>query len=112
MDNGEQLGGVSLDCDQLLEKMNGLKSVADFVEIEKTVFFVRKKVLLDKVKSDIDLKIDEAKLLISQNKYSFTEISDKLCFNSVHNFSRLFKQKTDMSPSEYAKSIKVDNLIK
>ncbi len=60
----------------------------------------------------IDLKMEEAKKLISQNKYSFTEIADKLCINSVHYFSRLFKQRTDMSPSEYAKSIKVDNLIK
>lgn len=60
----------------------------------------------------IDLKIDEAKKLISRNQYSFTEIADKLCFNSVHYFSRLFKQRTDMSPSEYAKSLKVDNLIK
>ena len=60
----------------------------------------------------IDLKMDEAKKLISQNKYSFTEIADKLGINSVHYFSRLFKQRTDMSPSEYARSIKVDNLIK
>ena len=60
----------------------------------------------------IDLKMDEAKKLISQNKYSFTEIADMLGINSVHYFSRLFKQRTDMSPSEYAKSIKVDNLIK
>lgn len=59
----------------------------------------------------INLKIEEAKKLISQNKYSFTEISDRLGFNSVHYFSRLFKQRTDMSPSEYAKSLKVDNLI-
>ena len=60
----------------------------------------------------IDLKMDEAKKLIIQNKYSFTEIADMLSINSVHYFSRLFKQRTDMSPSEYAKSIKVDNLIK
>lgn len=59
----------------------------------------------------IDLKIDEAKKLISQSKYSFTEISLMLNFNSVHYFSRLFKMHTGMSPSEYAKSIKVDNLL-
>ncbi|MBP5308042.1 MAG: AraC family transcriptional regulator [Clostridia bacterium] len=60
----------------------------------------------------IDMKMDEAKRLISTGKFSFTEIADKLGINSVHYFSRLFKQRTDMSPSEYAKSIKVDNLIK
>ena len=60
----------------------------------------------------IDMKIEEAKRMISTGKYSFTEIADKLGITSVHYFSRLFKQRTDMSPSEYAKSIKVDNLIK
>jgi len=60
----------------------------------------------------IDLKTEEAKRLIAENKYSFTEISDMLAFNSVHYFSRLFKQRTDMTPTEYANSIKVDNLIK
>lgn len=59
----------------------------------------------------INLKIEEAKKLISQNKYSFTEISYMLGLSSVHYFSRLFKQRTEMSPSEYSKSIKVDNLI-
>jgi len=64
------------------------------------------------IKYYIDMKMDEAKRLISTGKYSFTEIADKLGINSVHYFSRLFKQRTDMSPSEYARSIKVDNLIK
>ncbi len=60
----------------------------------------------------IDLKIEEAKKLISRNEYSFTEIADMLGISSVHYFSRIFKQRTDMNPSEYAKSIKVDNLIR
>ena len=54
----------------------------------------------------LDLKIEEAKKLIANNKFSFTVISDKLNFNSVHYFSRTFKQRTGISPSEYAQSIK------
>lgn len=57
------------------------------------------------------LKIESAKELISTNQYTISEITKKLGFSSVHYFSRLFKATTDMSPSEYAKSIKADNVL-
>lgn len=53
----------------------------------------------------LKLKIDEAKKLI-RRKVSFTEISNKLFFDSVSHFSLVFKKYTDMTPSEYKKSIK------
>lgn len=59
----------------------------------------------------INLKIAEAKKLLSQNKYTVTEIAFMLNFNSVHYFSRQFKDQTDMSPTEYANSIKADNVL-
>lgn len=59
----------------------------------------------------IDLKIAEAKKLLSQNKYTVTEIAFMLNFNSVHYFSRQFKCRTDMSPTEYIDSIKADNVL-
>ncbi|MBQ8197534.1 MAG: helix-turn-helix transcriptional regulator [Clostridia bacterium] len=59
----------------------------------------------------IDLKIDRAKKLLSQSKYTVTEIADMLGFNSVFYFSRQFKLHTDMSPTEYINSIKADNLL-
>jgi AraC-like DNA-binding protein len=59
----------------------------------------------------IKLKINKAKELLSQNKYSITEIADMLGFSTVFYFSRQFKKHTDMSPTEYVKSIKVDNLL-
>lgn len=51
------------------------------------------------------LKIREAKALLRQNKLSVTEISEKLGFNSIHYFSRLFKKITGHSPKEYSTSI-------
>ena len=57
------------------------------------------------------LKIDEAKKLISEHKNSFTEIALMLGFSSVHYFTRLFKSLTDMTPSQYLKSIKADNIL-
>ena len=53
-----------------------------------------------------DRKIVKAKRLIRENNLNFTEIADILAFNSVHYFSRLFKIKTGMTPSEYKNSIK------
>lgn len=51
------------------------------------------------------LKIREAKVLLLQGELSITEISEALGFNSVHYFCRLFKQYTQLSPTDYAKTI-------
>ena len=51
----------------------------------------------------IGLRISAAKKLIRESSLTFTEISERLGFSSVHYFSRLFKQHTGMTPSEYAK---------
>lgn len=51
------------------------------------------------------LKIDTAKDLIREGA-SFTEIADRLGFSSLPHFSRNFKQATDMSPTEYAKTVR------
>jgi AraC-like DNA-binding protein len=53
-----------------------------------------------------NLKISEAKKLIREQQYNFTQIAYMLGYNSVHTFSRSFKDATDMSPSEYANSVK------
>lgn len=52
------------------------------------------------------MKIDAAKQLIRNNQLNFTEIADRLGYNSVHYFSRQFKKLTGMTPSEYAVSIR------
>jgi len=49
----------------------------------------------------ISLKIEEAKRLLSETPMNVTEISQMLGFSSVHYFSRLFKSKTGMTPTEY-----------
>lgn len=53
----------------------------------------------------LKLKIDEAKKLI-RRKNSFTDIANKLFFDSVAHFSYVFKQHTGMTPKEYKASIK------
>ncbi len=51
------------------------------------------------------MKIDAAKHLIRSNQLNFTEIADRLGYNSIHYFSRQFKKLAGMTPSEYAVSI-------
>ncbi|MEG2145526.1 MAG: AraC family transcriptional regulator, partial [Lachnospiraceae bacterium] len=52
------------------------------------------------------LKINTAKQLIRTNQMNFTQISEKLGYTSIHYFSRQFKKIAQMTPSEYASSIK------
>ncbi len=59
----------------------------------------------------IGLKTDKAKKMLSQQKYTISEIADALGFSSVFYFSRQFKAQTDMSPTEYINSIKADNVL-
>jgi AraC-like DNA-binding protein/quercetin dioxygenase-like cupin family protein len=52
-------------------------------------------------------RIERAKVMIRENADNVTEIARKLGFSSVHYFSRAFKRATRMSPSEYARTVKV-----
>ncbi len=51
------------------------------------------------------LKIDEAKKLLRDGELSVSQITEKLCYSGIHNFSRAFKNATGFSPSQYKKSI-------
>ena len=51
------------------------------------------------------LKIKKAKQLIRESSLNFTQISESLGFTYVHYFSKVFKEKTGQTPTEYAKSI-------
>ncbi len=51
------------------------------------------------------LKIKEAKKLIRNDSYTFSQISDMLCFDNQHYFSRVFKKVTNFTPSQYKNSV-------
>ena len=53
------------------------------------------------------LKIQAARRLIREGRLNFTQIAARLGFQSVHYFSRRFRQVTGMSPSEYERSVKM-----
>lgn len=52
------------------------------------------------------MKIDRAKTYIREENYNFTQIAEFLGFDSIHYFSRCFKKFVNMSPTEYAGSIR------
>ncbi len=115
---------VSVHAEQIVEKIieiltSRVTTSVDLDSISKELYFSKtyiKAVFKKYTGSSIikyynKLKIDEAKRLISLKEHTLTEITYILGFKSVHYFSRLFKNVTDMTPSEYAKSIKVDNVL-
>ena len=52
-----------------------------------------------------DLKLEKSRQLISEGRYTISEIALMLGFNSIHYFSRAFTQRYNMAPTEYSKTI-------
>ena len=102
----------------LLDRLDTTESV-DLNEISFRLGFsksyiksqFKKKTGVSIIQYFIDMKIDKAKKFLSQQKYTISEISDMLGFGSIYYFSRQFKTQTGMSPTEYVKSIKADNIL-
>mgnify|MGYP001903295242 len=44
--------------------------------------------------------------MIRENDLNFTEIAAQLHYSTVHHFSRQFKEKFGITPTEYAKSVR------
>ena len=44
------------------------------------------------------MKVGTARQMIRDNQLNFTQIADRLGYNSIHYFSRQFKQLTSMTP--------------
>lgn len=52
------------------------------------------------------MKIEHAKRMIREGHLNFSRISEALGYTSIHYFSRQFKKIVDMTPSQYASSVK------
>lgn len=51
-------------------------------------------------------RVERAKLMIRERTDNMTEIAEKLGFSSIHYFSKAFKKQTNMTPTEYARTVK------
>lgn len=54
----------------------------------------------------IDYRINQAKNLLLSGRYNMTEVSYMVGYDDMHYFSRLFKQKTGQTPSQFVKNNK------
>ena len=52
------------------------------------------------------IKLQESKQMIRENNLNFTEIAAELQYSTDHQFSRQFKEKFGITPTEYAKSVR------
>lgn len=55
----------------------------------------------------IDMRIQKAKQLLENSAQTITNIAEECGFTSVYYFCRIFKQKTGITPTEYAKLNKI-----
>ena len=53
-----------------------------------------------------DLRISQAKRMIREGKFNFTQIAEAVGYDSIYYFSSLFKKHTGKTLSDYAKSLK------
>lgn len=101
---GEIVGYLS----ENLDKKISLEEISHRFGISKTALkqLFREKAGHGVCAHFIHMKIDKAKTYIRENNYNITQISEMLGYNSVHYFSTQFKQTVNMSPTEYANSIR------
>jgi AraC-like DNA-binding protein/quercetin dioxygenase-like cupin family protein len=52
------------------------------------------------------IKLQESKQMIREDTMNFTEIAATLHYSTVHHFSRQFKEKFGITPTEYARSVR------
>ena len=52
------------------------------------------------------IKLQESKQMIREDNMNFTEIAAALQYSTVHHFSRQFKDKFGITPTEYARSVR------
>lgn len=88
-------GKVSVS--DICKKMNYSKAYISRVFLETTGYSIGRYYM--------ELKINEAKKMIREQKYNFAQISDMLSFSEPQYFSRVFKRIVKMTPTQYSQSV-------
>ncbi|MCA0758747.1 response regulator [Paenibacillus sp. N4] len=80
-----------------------LQEVADSIHVSKSYFsnLFKKQAGQNFIDYLIDLRLHEAKRMLTQKDYKIYEVAEKSGFNDVKYFSKLFKRMTQMTPVEY-----------
>jgi AraC-like DNA-binding protein len=85
-----------------------LSAISDSLRISKTRLKdgFKKQTGQSIMKYYLTMRLEQAKTLIREETYNFSEIAEILGFNSPHYFSKTFKKVMGMNPTEYARSVK------
>lgn len=113
-ENEDKIVGVIIDyLNQHLTDMVTLDDICARLCFSKTYIkaLFRRRTGTSIIQYFITLKLAAAKRMISEGGGTFSEIAEACGFSSVHYFSRLFKARTGMTPSAYAKSIQSKRIL-
>ncbi len=87
-----------ISVEDICEQLNYSRAYLSKIFRATSGYTILKYVLMNKMR--------EAKKLIREGQYNFTQISDLLCFDNPHYFSTVFKKMTNMTPTNYKNSVK------
>ena len=73
------------------------------MSVSKLKIIFREKAHIGPINYLIRLRIEEAQRLMRESDLTLTQIAERVGFASLHNFSRMFKKITGVSPSQYEK---------
>lgn len=98
-------------CEYLESNIENRLRFDDVLKHFSTSASVIKKIFRDNMDCGImeyfnRLKIEAAKQMIRDGNYNFTQIADRLSFNTSQYFTTVFRRVTGMTPSEYEDSVK------
>ncbi len=92
----------SITIDELTQKL--------FLSKAQLISIFRKKYNTSPHQYFLDTKIKMAKRLLISSQFSIQEISEKLSFVDPHYFSRLFKNKVGVSPTQYRTNKRISSV--
>ena len=81
-------------------------STALGVSVSQTKRVFREQIGQSMVNYLASLRISRAKRLIREGNLNFTQVAEQVGYDSIYYFSSLFKKRTGMTLTEYAKSLK------
>lgn len=87
-----------ITVDQICNKLNYSRTYLSKIFKAASGYTILEYILMNKIR--------EAKKLIREERYNFTQISDLLAFDNPHYFSTVFKKIANMTPTNYKNSVK------
>lgn len=87
-----------ITVEQICTKLNYSRAYLSKIFKTTTGYTILEYILMNKIR--------EAKKLIREERYNFTQISDLLSFDNPHYFSSVFKKNANMTPTAYKNSVK------